>query len=155
MTKLAPEWVRTNDPVIRSPARYRWTPAVPTPVKVLETSPMARGGRPEMKCFSCGKTGHGANRCPTLDVTFPFILPGWKAEKTQTGFLMISPRMATDRRLGGKRRLIRREGFASRISKNTRPRGGGIRLPNRQNCVKTKITKSPMDGVENPKPTLS
>ena len=58
----------------------------------------ARRGWPEMKCFSCGKTGHGANRCPTLDVTFPFILPGWKAEKTQTGFLMISPKMATDRR---------------------------------------------------------
>ena len=27
MTKLAPEWVRTNDPLIRSPARYRWTAA--------------------------------------------------------------------------------------------------------------------------------
>ena len=27
MTKLAPEWVRTDDPVIRSPARYRWTTA--------------------------------------------------------------------------------------------------------------------------------
>ena len=27
MTKLAPEWVRTSDPVIRSPARYRWTMA--------------------------------------------------------------------------------------------------------------------------------
>ena len=27
MTKLAPEWVRTSDPVIRSPARYRWTKA--------------------------------------------------------------------------------------------------------------------------------
>ena len=25
MTKLPPEWVRTSDPVIRSPARYRWT----------------------------------------------------------------------------------------------------------------------------------
>ena len=25
MTKLAPEWVQTSDPVIRSPARYRWT----------------------------------------------------------------------------------------------------------------------------------
>ena len=33
MRKLAPEWVRTSDPVIRSPARYRWTT---TPSKVLE-----------------------------------------------------------------------------------------------------------------------
>ena len=30
MTKPAPEWVRTSDPVVRSPARYRWTTA-PTP----------------------------------------------------------------------------------------------------------------------------
>ena len=29
MTKLAPEWVRTTDPVIRSPARYRWTTRPP------------------------------------------------------------------------------------------------------------------------------
>ena len=29
MTKLAPEWVRTSDPVIRSPACYRWTTAPP------------------------------------------------------------------------------------------------------------------------------
>ena len=28
MTKLAPEWVRTSDPVIRSPARYRWATAI-------------------------------------------------------------------------------------------------------------------------------
>ena len=34
MTKLAPEWVRTSDPVIRSPARYRWTTA-PTPGKLM------------------------------------------------------------------------------------------------------------------------
>ena len=27
MTTLALEWVRTSDPVIRSPARYRWTTA--------------------------------------------------------------------------------------------------------------------------------
>ena len=28
MTKLAPEWVRTSDSVIRSPARYHWTTAL-------------------------------------------------------------------------------------------------------------------------------
>ena len=27
MTKLSPEWIRTSDTVIRSPARYRWTTA--------------------------------------------------------------------------------------------------------------------------------
>ena len=52
----------------------------------------------EVRCFSCGKSGHSANRCPTLDITFPFILPGWKAEKTSVGYMMISPRRAMDRR---------------------------------------------------------
>ena len=50
----------------------------------------------EVKCFSCGKPGHSATRCPMLDITFPFILPGWKAEKTSTGYMMISPRRAMD-----------------------------------------------------------
>ena len=52
----------------------------------------------DFKCFSCGKTGHSVNCCPTLDVTFPFILTGWMAEKTLTGYMMISPRRAMDRR---------------------------------------------------------
>ena len=26
-------------------------------------------------CFSCGKAGHSATRCPTLDESFPFMLP--------------------------------------------------------------------------------
>ena len=40
MTKLAPEWVRTSDPVIRSPARYRWTtaPASPEEDDIIEVS---------------------------------------------------------------------------------------------------------------------
>ena len=88
-----------------------------SPRQELSLRPVRRNWS-DVKCFSCGKTGHSATRCPLLDMTFPFILPGWKAEKTSTGYLMIS---------GGKRRLIRREGFASPISKNARPHdpGGG------------------------------
>ena len=41
MTKLAPEWVRTSDPVIRSPARYRWTTA---PALVLGWGSSESGG---------------------------------------------------------------------------------------------------------------
>ena len=52
----------------------------------------------EVKCFSCGKSGHSATHCPTFDMTFPFILPGWKAEKTSTGYVMVSPKRAMDRR---------------------------------------------------------
>ena len=59
------------------------------------STPRPRGGG---GAISCGKTGHSATRCPMLDLTFPFILPGWKAEKTSTGYLMISPKMVTDRR---------------------------------------------------------
>ena len=49
-------------------------------------------------CFSCGKAGHSATRCPTLEDTFPFMLLGWKAEKTPGGCIMISPRVAAERR---------------------------------------------------------
>ena len=41
--------------------------------------------------FSCGKSGHAASRCPALDESFPFMLPGWLAESTPGGFVMISP----------------------------------------------------------------
>ena len=49
MTKLAPEWVRTSDPVIRSPARYRWTT---TPA----TLPLDYGARlNRVGTFVCGR----------------------------------------------------------------------------------------------------
>ena len=31
-------------------------------------------------CFSCGQQGHGVNRCSRLDVSFPFLLPGWSVD---------------------------------------------------------------------------
>ena len=49
-------------------------------------------------CLSCGKAGHSATRYPSLDETFPFMLPGRKAEKTPGGYMMISPRVAVERR---------------------------------------------------------
>ena len=55
---------------------------------------------------------------------------------------------------GGKRRLIWREGFTSRISKNARPHdpgggGGAAGFPDPRNVMKMDITISPKDFVEN------
>ena len=38
-------------------------------------------------CFSCGKSGHAATRCPNLDESFLFMQLGWRAEKTPGGSL--------------------------------------------------------------------
>ena len=52
-------------------------------------------------CFSCGKVGHSVTRCPTLDESFSFMFPGWTAEKTGGGYILISPRVAAERRWAG------------------------------------------------------
>ena len=31
-------------------------------------------------CFSCGRPGHGVNRCSQVDTTFPFLLQGWSVD---------------------------------------------------------------------------
>ena len=49
-------------------------------------------------CFSCGKSGHGEGRCPELNETFPFMLPGWTAEKVGGNYVMVSPCVAAERR---------------------------------------------------------
>ena len=46
----------------------------------------------EAICFSCGKTGHPATRCPDYNDSLPFMQPGWQKEKTPGGFVMIPPR---------------------------------------------------------------
>ena len=127
LTPVVPASVRAQEPsalnklaqlLIREVAKNRPVPpAPPTPAELTKLGTLGQSKfkgkqlpsqqlRPrqirrngsDFKCFSCGKTGHSANRCPTLDVTFPLILPGWKSEKTPNGYLMMSPRMAMDRR---------------------------------------------------------
>ena len=39
-------------------------------------SPGTGAGRGPM-CFSCGRQGHGVNRCSQVDNSFPFLPPGW------------------------------------------------------------------------------
>ena len=31
-------------------------------------------------CFSCGRQGHGVNRCSQVDTSFPFLPPGWSVD---------------------------------------------------------------------------
>ena len=52
-------------------------------------------------CFSCGNYAHGASRCPTLDVKFPYMLPGWSAERRGDHYMMISPRLIAERLRAG------------------------------------------------------
>ena len=52
-------------------------------------------------CFSCGKSGHGVTLCHALDESFPFMLPGRRAESTPGGFIMISSHVAAERRRTG------------------------------------------------------
>ena len=49
-------------------------------------------------CFSCGKSGHAATRCPNLDESFPFMQPGWRADKTPGGFMTADWRVCEERR---------------------------------------------------------
>ena len=73
----------------------------PAPASQTQPGPVRRDWA-TVVCFSCGKPGHGVTRCPALNEAFPFMLPGWKAEKVGRGYVMISPRVAVERRRAEK-----------------------------------------------------
>ena len=53
------------------------TPEISLVGKVVP-SPTMPGGRDS--CFSCRQQGHGVTRCSRMDVSFPFLLPGWSVD---------------------------------------------------------------------------
>ena len=55
-------------------------PGTSAPAARAQQCPMRRNWN-TVVCFSSGKAGHGATRCPNLNEAFPFMLPGWLAEK--------------------------------------------------------------------------
>ena len=75
----------------------RLLPGTPVPAAWSRPGPTLRDWI-MIVCFSC-KLGHGmATGCPELDETFPCMLPRGLAEKVGDNFMMISPRVAAERR---------------------------------------------------------
>ena len=93
---------------------------------------------------SCGKAGHSVTRCPVLDKSFPFMLPGWRAEKTPGGYIMISPRVAAERH-----RAENGDWISSKIGPQD-PGGGATRIAAPRGVVDMEVTSSPMSSVVEP-----
>ena len=100
MTKLAPEWVRTSDPVIRSPARYRWTTAPALPLLgtsdsgiVPYLSPGGRGSliKEDPPCpLNCLFVTYRASEgCLLLPIHLPFGSRNIPVKVTQNKSIMI------------------------------------------------------------------
>ena len=39
-------------------------------------------------CFSCGRPGHGVNRCSWVDTSFPFLAQGWSMDVRDVQYLV-------------------------------------------------------------------
>ena len=63
-------------------------PGTPVPASRSSPGPAYRDWT-TIVCFSCGKFKpvHGVGRCPELDETFPYMLPGWSVEKVGANYL--------------------------------------------------------------------
>ena len=76
-------------------------PGTPVPASQSQPVPVRRDWT-TVVCFPCGKPGHGMDRCPELDKTFPYVLPGWSSEKVGANYMMISPQIAMECLRAGK-----------------------------------------------------
>ena len=73
-------------------------------------------------CFSCGRQGHGVNRCSQMDTSFPFLPPGWSAD-VRNGQYRVSQTDVT-----GLRSTPGNEGWSGREGQPPGPSGIEVRL---------------------------
>ena len=102
-------------------------PGILAPAPLTRPGPIRRDWATIM-CFSCGKAGHVVGRCPELNETFPFMLPGWSAERMGSSYVMISPKWPRNA-AGRKTGTDPGRGSAARISNGTRSLPGCGRDP--------------------------
>ena len=98
------------------------------------------------------KNGSHCNPLPNVRRDFPIYIAGLEGREDIDWLLDDIAKDGDGPPVGGKRRLIRGEGFASRISKNARPHdpgGGTTRSPDPQNPRKMNFRKSLMDMNKN------
>ena len=57
-------------------------------VTEADVQPPAHRQESTAGCFSCGELGHATARCPVLDESFPFLPPGWRADRTEDEFVL-------------------------------------------------------------------
>ena len=104
-------------------------------------------------CFSFRRAGHSATCYFILDDTFPFMLPGWKAENTPGDYVMISPRAAAERRRAENGPGGGGGGFAAQISGKVRPQdpgGGAARIAVPWEAVDMETRNASMSSVVGP-----
>ena len=69
------------------------------PVGSLEEEnvrPAADRHKSTVVCFSCGESGHAASQYPVLGDSFPFLPPGWQADRMDDGFILRPPPRGAD-----------------------------------------------------------
>ena len=81
-------------------------------------------------CFSCGHQGHGVTRCLRMDVSFPFLLPGWSVDMRNGRYRASRIRGDGRNYTPGKSGMVRAGGSASRIigDRSATDPGGGRRV---------------------------
>ena len=58
--------------------------------------PPADHQEPTAGCFSCGESGHATLLCPVLDESFPFLPPGWQADRLDDEIVLRPPTRGAD-----------------------------------------------------------